>query len=397
MYRGCGCGILSGSGSMGIGVSSPTESTVLRFPRGGNPFSSGKVLDLRLGRPPSTEGREYRDGGNMEVWFCVSTEERTDRKDEGGAKPPPSRLYIGTAGWAYSDWNGIVYPAEKPKGWHALDLLSCYFNVVEVDSSFYRIPSPTSSKSWARRMAGHPDFLFTAKLWEGFTHRKEIDLPEGWLARRDVDAFRAFLEPLAEAERLGCVLAQFPWSFRPTRENQEKLERLIEAFREYPLAVEVRHATWYEEGFLKWLAERRVAFTNIDQPIFGGSLGPTDAVTADFYYVRLHGRNREAWFSEDSGAEERYDYLYKREELAPWVERIEGMQTKSQRGFVITNNHFRGQGVTNALELSVDLKRPVPPPPESLARVYPVVRSLPFAEGGAPGRPSPPPEQLELF
>jgi len=318
----------------------------------------------------------------------------TPPKDSQETAP---RLYLGTAGWSYADWNGIVYPTEQPRGWHALDFLSCYFNLVEIDSSFYRIPSARSSQSWARRMAGHPDFLFTAKLWEGFTHRKAIDLPEGLLARHDVDAFRAFLDPLAEAGRLGCVLAQFPWSFKPTPENEDRLARLLDAFHEYPLAVEVRHASWFQEQFLAWLSERKVGFTNIDQPLFGGSLGPTEAVTAPFFYVRLHGRNRAAWFSEEAGPQDRYDYLYSREELFPWVERIERMRNKSQRGFVITNNHFRGQGVTNALELSVELNRPIPPAPESLARVYPVVRTLHSAEGLPPGRRPPPPEQLELF
>lgn len=330
----------------------------------------------------------------------MADELHPDSSSDGLAPPAaagPAHLHIGTAGWSYADWNGIVYPVDRPKGWHALDLLSCYFNLVEVDSSFYRIPSPASSKSWARRLEGHPDFLFTAKLWEGFTHRTEVDLPQGWLARRDVDAFRAFLDPLAEAGRLGCVLAQYPWSFRATLENQEKLARLVGAFGDYPIAVEVRHDGWFQKEFLDWLSARRMAFTNIDQPIFGGSLGPTEAVTADFFYVRFHGRNRAQWFSEEAGPEQRYNYLYKPEELRPWTQRIERMREKAKRGFVVANNHFRGQAAVNAVELSIDLNRPVPPPPESLARVYPAMRRLRYAGGPLPGHRPPPPEQLELF
>jgi uncharacterized protein YecE (DUF72 family) len=316
--------------------------------------------------------------------------------DEQNDAPAPAGLFLGTAGWAYRDWDGVVYPQTKPRGWHALDFLSCYFNLCEINTSFYRIPSPRTSQSWTRRIAGHPDFLFTAKLWQGFTHSKTVDLPHGWLAQPDVDAFRAFLDPMVEAGRFGCLLVQFPWSFRPSPENHERLERIAEAFADYPLAVEIRHQDWDREPFLRWLRERRIAFTNIDQPVFGGSIPPTEHVTSEFYYVRFHGRNRENWFAEKESGDERYDYLYTREELFPWVERIERMRVKSQRGFVVTNNHFRGQGMANALQLSVDLKRPIPPPPESLARAFPAVRTL-----GSPGETRPPhtagPEQLELF
>lgn len=303
-------------------------------------------------------------------------------------------LHVGPAGWSYPDWNGIVYPAERPRGWHALDWLSCYFNLCEINTSFYRIPSVDSARSWVRRVAGHPDFLFTAKVWEGFTHSGMRAGMAGY-SKSDVSAFCAFADVLHTAGRLGCLLLQFPWSFRPTPENRDCLAALADAFSVYPLAVEVRHQAWHTPEWLEWLRVRQIAFVNIDQPLFSGSLPPTEEVTAGFWYIRLHGRNRANWFAEDASVEERYDYLYPLEELGPWIERARRMTQATPRGLIVTNNHRRGQAVVNGMELSTALDRPVPAPPQSLLRIYPeALARLPH--GKAAFRP-PPPEQLELF
>lgn len=303
-------------------------------------------------------------------------------------------LRIGPAGWSYPDWNGIVYPSDRPRGWHALDWLSCYFNLCEINTSFYRIPSVESARGWVRRMAGHPDFVFTAKLWEGFTHSMGAD-GTGDYTESDLAAFRDFAEVLRKAGRLGCLLMQFPWSFRPTPGNWHRLNALADAFASFPLAVEVRHQDWHAPEYVEWLCARQIAFVNIDQPLFAGCLAPTEEVTAGFWYIRLHGRNRANWFAENASVEERYDYLYTPEELGPWIERARRMAQATPRGLIVTNNHRRGKAVVNGLELSTALGRPVPAPPQSLLRAYPrALAQLPL--GKASFRP-PPPEQLELF
>lgn len=261
---------------------------------------------------------------------------------------------IGPAGWSYKDWEGIVYPSHGSRFDH-LAYLSSYFDTIEVNSSFYRIPPPAHAASWARRVAANGHFAFTVKLYRGFTHEKEASSDE-------VDAFRKFLGPLAEAGRLGALLVQFPWSFRNDEAARERLHSLFQSFREFPLALEVRHATFQNEEFAKFLEERRVGFVNIDQPLFSDSVKPAEMVTGPLAYVRLHGRNYQKWFAHEESWE-RYDYLYSEKELKPWAERVTRM-SEEKDVFVVTNNHFRGQAIINALDLGrMTGREPRVPPP----------------------------------
>jgi len=251
-------------------------------------------------------------------------------------------IRIGPAGWSYTDWEGVVYPPHGSR-FDALAYLSTFFDTIEINSPFYRIPPPTHAKSWVRRVGSNRDFKFTTKVFRGFTH-DATELKPG-----DVDAFRAYLDPLADSDRLGAVLLQYPWSFRNSEESRDKLAQRFRDFAGYPLALEVRHATFQDEDFVRFLDEHDVSWVNVDQPLFHESVKPADTVTGPVAYVRLHGRNYEKWFAH-AESWERYNYLYSKEELAPWVERIERMVQKKDT-YVITNNHFRGQAIVNAGEL----------------------------------------------
>jgi len=252
------------------------------------------------------------------------------------------RIRIGPAGWSYTDWEGTVYPPHRSK-FDPLAYLASFFDTIEINSPFYRIPPPTHAKSWVRRVGSNPDFKFTTKVFRGFTHESAK------LAPSDTKAFRDYLDPLMNANRLGALLLQFPWSFRNTPEGCEKLEKLFAKFHDYPLALEVRHATFQNEEFLSFLREHDVSFVNVDQPLFHDSVKPSEVVTGPVAYVRLHGRNYEKWFAHTESWE-RYNYLYSKEELAPWGERITRMSEQKET-YAITNNHFRGQAVVNAGDL----------------------------------------------
>lgn len=265
------------------------------------------------------------------------------------------QIRVGPAGWSYSDWEGTVYPKHGSR-FDALAYLSSFFDTIEINSPFYRIPPPTHSKSWIRRVAGNPDFKFTTKIFRGFTH------DQGKFAPEDVKAFRNYLDPLMEANRLGAVLLQFPWSFKNTPESTEKLEHLFEHFAAYPLALEVRHASFQNDAFLQFLDERNVSWVNVDQPLFHDSVKPADASTGPVSYVRLHGRNYEKWFAHEESWE-RYNYLYTKEELGPWVDRIKTM-AREKDTYVITNNHFRGQAIVNAADLKEALGQSAKMPPQ---------------------------------
>lgn len=270
------------------------------------------------------------------------------------------KIRIGPAGWSYKDWENVVYPPHGSRFDH-LAYLASFFDTIEINSPFYRIPPPTHARSWVRRVADNPDFVFTTKVFRGFTHEKAA------LADADVTAFRNYLDPLMEAERLGAVLLQFPWSFKNSPESLEKLEALFKAFDPYPKALEVRHATFQNQEFVDFLEANDVSFVNVDQPLFHDSVKPDDIIAGPLAYVRFHGRNYKKWFAHEESWE-RYDYLYSKEELEPWVGRIESM-AKSKDVFVVTNNHFRGQAIVNAgdLKQSLGLGGKLPP---QLGEVY---------------------------
>lgn len=253
---------------------------------------------------------------------------------------------FGVAGWDYQDWWGMVYPPTRPRGFDPLAYLARYFDTIEINSTFYRPADPRTSRRWAERVSHNPNFRFTVKLWQRFTHQRDT----AW-SPQEVDLVRAPLEPLAGSGRLGCLLAQFPWSFKRTPEAREWLEDLVSALGDFPLAVEVRHASWNVPEFYASLAERGVGVVNIDQPVFKNSIKPGAQVTADVGYVRLHGRNYEHWFSENAQPHERYDYLYSTEELKPWIERIHEVAERARETYVIANNHYRGQAAVNAAML----------------------------------------------
>jgi uncharacterized protein YecE (DUF72 family) len=282
-----------------------------------------------------------------------------------------AEYYVGTAGWSYEDWEGIVYPDRKPRGFHPLLVLARWFNVVEVNSTFYRPAPPAMAAAWLKRVEDHPDFRFTVKLHQCFTHEPRT------FTDKDVADFKAGVRLLLLQQRLAALLLQFPWSFRGSPENLEYLRRLFGLFAEYPLAVEVRHSSWETPEFFGLLREHKAAFCNIDQPVFNDSIGPSAVATSpDFAYVRLHGRNYKNWFREGAGRDDRYDYLYAKDELGDWVERIRSLGSKSGKVYVITNNHYRGQAVANALQIRNMITGQKVDIPSLLLEKYPALKEI---------------------
>ncbi|HEX7828764.1 MAG TPA: DUF72 domain-containing protein, partial [Thermoanaerobaculia bacterium] len=217
------------------------------------------------------------------------------------------KIRVGPAGWSYKDWEGTVYPKHGSKFDH-LAYLAQFFDTIEINSPFYRIPPPTHAKSWVKRVAANENFMFTTKVFRGFTHENAP------LDAADVAAFRNYLDPLMDANKLGAVLLQYPWSFKNTDESRDRLIALFDALADYPKALEVRHATFQQPEFLALLEEHDVSWVNVDQPLFNDSVKPADTVTGPIGYARFHGRNYEKWFAHDESWE-RYNYLYSKREL----------------------------------------------------------------------------------
>ena len=278
---------------------------------------------------------------------------------------PKRIIRIGPAGWSYKDWEGIVYPQKPGKAFDPLEYLARFFNTIEINSSFYRPPATSTTKAWLSRVAANKDFVFTAKLNRIFTHER------GKATKKDEREYREGMDVLAKAHKLGSVLLQFPWSFKNTPDDRVYLAKLLEKFSDYPLVLEVRHASWNTPEVYEWLEERGVGICNIDQPVFKKSIRPQALTTSPVGYVRMHGRNYKDWFREKAPRDERYNYLYSIDELDPWLVRIKEVAKQSRETYVVTNNHFRGQAVVNAIEIEAALKEQRVPAPEPLFGVYP--------------------------
>jgi uncharacterized protein YecE (DUF72 family) len=281
------------------------------------------------------------------------------------------RIRVGPAGWSYADWSGYVYPARRTRGFHEAAYLSEFFDTIEINTSFYQPLRPDHAALWVERVSANPAFLFTAKLWQKFTHDPSAT-PE------DERAVRAGFDVLRQAERLGAVLLQFPFSFHCTKESVGYLTAVLKRFADYPLVVELRHASWQTEETLALLRELNAGFCNIDQPIIGRSLEPSASSTSPIGYVRLHGRRYDTWFSDNPAtpAHERYNYLYSGEELDPWVARIRTVNQHTRTTFVVTNNHYQGKAVVNALQLISILKGSKVKVPEPLRQHYPELEQI---------------------
>lgn len=277
-------------------------------------------------------------------------------------------IRVGCAGFSYRDWEGVVYPRPRPRGFDPLAYLAAFFDLVEINTSFYGPPKEAVAEDWIERVSANRDFRFTAKLWRRFTHERDEPFDAS-----DVRDTRAALDLLHAAGRLGAVLVQFPWSFGHDRTNEDWLHAVLDAFQGLPLVVEVRHTSWLEPALLEALFERGVGTANIDQPRFRHSVGPASRATSSVGYVRIHGRNWREWFRAGSTVAERYDYLYSASQLEPWAARALELSASPlvEDVYVVTNNHTAGKAVVNALMLRAQLEGRRVRAPTPLLEAYP--------------------------
>ena len=299
------------------------------------------------------------------------TKPRFNETNTSANSGPIGILRVGPAGWSYPDWAGYVYPSRRAKGFHQATYLAEFFDTIEINTSFYQPLRPDYAAQWVDRVAANPGFVFTAKLWQRFTH--DIRSTISGASAADERAVRAGFDVLRRANKLGAVLLQFPFSFHRTGEAVAYLSAVLRRFADYPLVVEVRHASWDSPETLDLLHASGVGFCNIDQPIIGRSIAPSaQATAAAVGYVRLHGRRYDTWFTDDATipAHERYNYLYSAEELAPWITRVRKIAERARETFVVTNNHFQGKSVVNALQLISILKGSKVKVPEPLRQQY---------------------------
>jgi uncharacterized protein YecE (DUF72 family) len=288
-------------------------------------------------------------------------------------------IRVGPAGWSYDDWEGTVYPRPKPAGFHGLRYLSRFVDCLEVNSTFYALPRRESAAAWAGHLEDRGDFRLLAKVNRDFTHRERADSREE--LETQAGLFLKALEPLRRARRLSALLAQFPFSFHHDPRSVRRLGLLHGLFGSYPLVLEVRHASWYTPQALSEIRGIGYSLAHVDLPSAWDHPPAWHDPTGPVGYLRLHGRNRAAWFSKDAGRDDKYDYLYSTEEVRGLADRARRLAGEHDQTYVITNNHFSGKAVANALELMAELRGvPVPAPPE-LLRTFPRLASSARPEG----------------
>jgi uncharacterized protein YecE (DUF72 family) len=249
------------------------------------------------------------------------------------------RVFVGTCGYSYTDWIGPFYPPGTRSG-AMLEHYARRFPAVEIDSSYYRIPSEAMVASLLRRSP--PAFRFTAKAPGTLTHVGE----DAAMPLDDAALFRERIAPLATAGKLGALLLQFPNAFHPGPQASRRLAELRDAFPDFPLVAEFRHREWQSAATLAELALLDIGWCNVDEPGFATLLRPSSDVVGRIAYVRFHGRNARNWWKGDAAA--RYEYEYSADELEPWAARVSEMAEAAADTYVFFNNHRFGQAASGA-------------------------------------------------
>jgi uncharacterized protein YecE (DUF72 family) len=245
-------------------------------------------------------------------------------------------VLLGTSGWDYAEWVGPVYPPH-----HVSDRLRYYadqFPIVEVNSTFYRLPPPSVAASWVRRTPNR--FRFAAKFPQTITHDLKLVGTD-----RELGRFLAVLQPLRDAGKFAAALLQLPPSLPFERSTVRTFYESLP--HDLPVAVEFRERSWLAPESYDLLKEFGLAYVVVDEPHLPTHL----EVTAPFAYVRWHGHGHPVW----------YDYTYSEAQLAEWVPRVQKLAESASMVYGFFNNHFRGDAAVNCQSISAMLDLPPPP------------------------------------
>ncbi|HVE80129.1 MAG TPA: DUF72 domain-containing protein [Gemmatimonadaceae bacterium] len=289
-------------------------------------------------------------------------------------------MYVGTAGWTDRTLTatGVFYPREAASPEGRLRYYASRFPMVEVDATYYALPQAAMAAAWADRTPD--DFTFDVKAHALMTgHATEVDRLPAWLRaelppelakqrrvatkalpQELVDAawaaFLDALQPLAETDKLGAILLQYPRWFMPGKAAEETLRRARARLGDVRGAVEFRNRAWLEgtqaARTRALLAGEGLSFVGVDAPRgLRSGLPPVAMVTAPaLAVVRLHGRRADQWERRGATVAEKYRYLYDRSELAEWVPKVSELAGEAEEVHVVFNNCYGNYGTTNALE-----------------------------------------------
>ena len=253
-----------------------------------------------------------------------------------------AKLKIGTSGYSFPDWVGTAYP----EGTRQPDMLTIYakdFDAVEINFTYYGDPTPEIFEGMLRKVDS--DFEFVIKAPKGMTHER------GELASVSQPFVRS-LQPLIDSGQLGAVIVQFPQAFHATEPSLDHIRQVADVFvpNGIKTSIEFRHNSWNKDHVYELLEKLQLGFVNVDLPQISTLPAPTNILTNDVAYFRLHGRNKAMWYKPPTG-NHRYDYLYNEEELEEWSQQIEEAVEVAGKVYVFTNNCHKGSSFVNGLRL----------------------------------------------
>ena len=261
---------------------------------------------------------------------------------------PPGTVRVGIAGWEHEVFNECLYPPNLGESSEKLSYYAQFFDTVEVRQTFWDDAiGPVEARQWIQAVAPNKRFRFNLKLHSSFTHRRQI-------APGAATRVRALLQELAKGDRLGALVAQFPFRFTNTSAHRYHLLRLGELFRGFPVHVELRHNSWDRPWLLSFLAEQGLHPVSVDLPRLKQFMSFITGVTGKHVYIRAHGRNEKGWLL--NGMDVRYDYLYNNREIGELTRRIRSLLLKSSEVTMICNNTTAGKALANALQLTGALR-----------------------------------------
>ena len=293
-------------------------------------------------------------------------------------------ILIGTCSWTDPTLigSGRFYPNWAHSAETRLRYYASQFGLVEVDSSYYALPSEQTSRLWMGRTG--KKFIFNIKAFRLFTQHPTplVALPRDIrqalpsdtkekisIYQRDMptelvselwNRFERTLLPLDSAGKLGVVLFQFPPWFHPGEQQSDYILSCRERLPQYRIAIEFCHGSWLNEQNRDWtldfLRNNNLPFVCVDEPQgFSSSVPPIVEATADLSLVRFHGRNAEMWEKKGVSVAERFNYLYKEEELKEWVLRIKELASRTRQLHVLFNNCHQDKAIVNARQVRLML------------------------------------------
>jgi len=251
------------------------------------------------------------------------------------------KIFIGMGGWELPPFNGVFYPAKLPKGFRKLEYYSQFFNMVEINATFYNTSlSPAQAQRWLKDVSQNPEFIFTVKLYRGFTHTFDA-------TRNDALAVHQMLDPLREAKKLEGLVIQFSSLFERTDERRRYLLQLRSAFSEDPLFLDLRHSSWDNDLFYQFCRDHGLRLINVDLPALPNHRPLHSFSWEATAYFRMMGRNAQAWKNPADG--DRYFYPYSEEELHDLVQRIH--QLGAKKTYVVFHNDRQAFSLVNGRQV----------------------------------------------